>query len=141
MKININAIFDTSFIHFCQDHIEVVHHDVGVVRCEGQGWPDPDGRVSTPAEVDPPLPQTMKDSVSGLNVLGVNSTQRSQTSGAGEDLGEPGLQLSEAIQDRAACLADTVQQTFLSDSFDNLNILISYCIYHSLILHLSFINR
>ena len=83
----------------------------------------------------------MKDSVSGLNVLGVNSTQRSQTSGAGEDLGEPGLQLSEAIQDRAACLADTVQQTFLSDSFDNLNILISYCIYHSLILHLSFINR
>ena len=49
VKINKNApefSSVSSVVHFCHDYIDVVQHDVCVVRGEGQGRSDPDGVVT-----------------------------------------------------------------------------------------------
>ena len=120
MKININAIFDTSFIHFCQDHIEVVHHDVGVVRCEGEGGSDPDARLSTPAQVDPPLTEVVDDLIPQCQALHINSTECSQTASSRQKLREPLLEIIQAPHDGISSLVDKIKQRVFFYNFDNL---------------------
>ena len=110
----------SSVVHFCHDYIHVVQHDVGVVRGEGQRRPDPDGRVSAASEVDASLLQTVKDFISDLGIFYINRTQSSQAAGARENLRESRLELCKATEDCAPSLVDALQQTFLADSFDHL---------------------
>ena len=112
----------SSVVHFRHDCIDVVQHDAGVVGGEGQGRPDPDGRVSAASEVNSPLPQTMKDFISGLDILDVNCTQSSEAARARENLRKSRLKVGEATEDGAACLVDTLQQTLLADCLDHLEI-------------------
>ena len=47
--IHIRRIYDKLFlVDVSDDCVQGVQHDVGVVRCEGEGGSDPDGGLSTP---------------------------------------------------------------------------------------------
>ena len=110
----------SSVVHFCHDYIDVVQHDVGVVRGEGQRWPDPDGRVSAASEVDASLLETVEDFISDLDIFYINRTKSSQAAGSRQNLRESRLKLCEAAEDRASSLVNALKQTFLADSFDHL---------------------
>ena len=110
----------SSVVHFCHDHIDVVQHDVCVVRGEGQGRSDPDGVVTAASKVNSSLLQTVKDFISGLGILDINCTKSSQAARPRENFRESRLQLGEAPEDGAPCLVNALQQTLLADSLDHL---------------------
>ena len=88
----------SQIVHFGENLVQVVQHDVGVARGEGEGGADPDGRVSAPAQVDPLLLQPVENLVPYVSGLDVHGAQRAQAAAPRQHLGEPALQLRQAVE-------------------------------------------
>ena len=91
------------------DVVEVLEHDVGVVRGEGEGRPDPDAGLSTPTEVDPLLAEVVDDLVPQCQGLHINGTECSQTPSPRQNLREPGLQIMQTSHDGISSLFDAIK--------------------------------
>ena len=102
------------------DVVEVLEHDVGVVRCEGEGGPDPDARLPAPPQVDPLLTEVVDDLVPQRQALHINGTECSQASCSRQNLRESGLEIIQTPHDGTSSLVDAIEQRVLFYNFDNL---------------------
>ena len=98
----------------------MLEHDVGVVRCEGEGRSDPDAGLSTPAQVDPLLAEVVDDLVSQRQARHINGTECSQASSSGQNLRESRLEIIQTPHDGTSSLVDAIEQRVLFYNFDNL---------------------
>ena len=98
----------------------MVQHNVGMMGSESERGTDSDGRVTTSTQVDTALSQVVQDFVTNVDILDINSTQGTKPSRTGQHFRESFFQLMESINNRLARFLNSFQQTFIANSFDNL---------------------